>query len=149
MKSRKKRPPFLFFSSNLTPSCITPSQNPDSPFQTSTNVDGSFSIHDYHIQGSRILSRSFTVPHSRAGRVDVHGGDDDEEKDEDDSDSDDEEEGEEQVMVPLADMLNAAYERDNVSVCFFLWGGGGGLNLIFSVSDYAPIRLGCIMKRDV
>ncbi len=45
-------------------------------------------------------------------------GKDDEERDDEEEDSDeDDEEGEEQVMVPLADMLNAAYERDNVSVC--------------------------------
>jgi hypothetical protein len=41
--------------------------------------------------------------------------DEHEEDDEDDEDEDDDEEGEEEVMVPMADMLNAAYERDNVS----------------------------------
>ncbi len=40
-------------------------------------------------------------------------------EDEDD-DSNGEEEDEEQVMVPLADMLNAAYGQDNVGRCHSL-----------------------------
>ena len=42
--------------------------------------------------------------------------DDKEHQEEEDEDDEDDEEGEEEVMVPLADMLNAAYERDNVSL---------------------------------
>lgn len=42
---------------------------------------------------------------------------DDEEKEEaeEEEEDDDDDEAEEEVMVPVADMLNAAYERDNVS----------------------------------
>jgi hypothetical protein len=42
---------------------------------------------------------------------------DDEEKEEaeEEEEEDDDDEAEEEVMVPVADMLNAAYERDNVS----------------------------------
>jgi SET domain-containing protein 6 len=60
-------------------------------------------MEQFHIQGSRILSRSFTIPLSRAGGP----------APEDDEDEDDMEEEEVAVMVPMADMLNAAYERDN------------------------------------
>jgi len=41
---------------------------------------------------------------------------DEQEEEEDEDDDDEDEEGEEEVMVPMADMLNAAYERDNVSL---------------------------------
>lgn len=62
-----------------------------------------FSLHNFHVQGSRILSRSFTVPITRAGGP-PPGTDEDGEQ---------EEEDEVAVMVPMADMLNAAYEMDN------------------------------------
>jgi SET domain-containing protein 6 len=104
-------------------------QDPQCPLNAvqQTSTPSSFSIQNYHIQGSRILSRSFTVPSSRAGRTLVRQeaprdviGDPMAGNDDDDSDNDDEEEErEEQVMVPLADMLNAAYERDNVSIPYF------------------------------
>ncbi|WWC66985.1 uncharacterized protein I206_100892 [Kwoniella pini CBS 10737] len=67
------------------------------------------SLESFHIQGSRILSRSFTVPSSRFGESTIR----------DDSDlSDDEDEEGEQivVMIPFADMLNAGYERDNANL---------------------------------
>lgn len=73
-----------------------------------------FSLEAFHVQGSRILSRSFTIPLSRsdpsAPSKRRRGGSDDE-----DEEGDEEEEDEEEVavMVPMADMLNAAYERDN------------------------------------
>ncbi|BEJ13425.1 hypothetical protein CspHIS471_0305990 [Cutaneotrichosporon sp. HIS471] len=62
-----------------------------------------FSLHAFHVQGSRILSRSFTVPRTRAGGPPPGV----------DEDGDEEEEEEVAVMVPMADMLNAAYEMDN------------------------------------
>ncbi|WVQ73990.1 hypothetical protein IAR50_003571 [Cryptococcus sp. DSM 104548] len=68
------------------------------------------SIDAFHLQGSRILSRSFTVPLSRfdnAPKAKAAG---------DPEDSDDEDEEEDQgvvVMMPFADMLNAAFEKDN------------------------------------
>lgn len=62
-----------------------------------------FSLHAFHVQGSRILSRSFTVPRTRAGGPPPGI----------DEDGDEEEEDEVAVMVPMADMLNAAYEMDN------------------------------------
>ncbi|TXT05058.1 hypothetical protein VHUM_03878 [Vanrija humicola] len=64
-----------------------------------------FSLDAYHVQGSRILSRSFTIPISRAGGPITEP--------EEDEDGDEDEEEEVAVMVPMADMLNAAYERDN------------------------------------
>lgn len=63
-----------------------------------------FTLDNYHVQGSRILSRSFTIPISRAGGPPPDG---------EDEDGEDEEEEDVAVMVPMADMLNAAYERDN------------------------------------
>ncbi|RSH80299.1 uncharacterized protein EHS24_008872 [Apiotrichum porosum] len=63
-----------------------------------------FTLDAFHVQGSRILSRSFTIPQTRAGGPPPEGVDED---------GDDEEEAEVAVMVPMADMLNAAYERDN------------------------------------
>ncbi|RSH89484.1 hypothetical protein EHS25_002033 [Saitozyma podzolica] len=65
---------------------------------------GNFSLASYHLQGSRILSRSFTIPASRAGQSQDASSV---------SSKDDEEEDEVAVMVPMADMLNAAYEMDN------------------------------------
>jgi SET domain-containing protein 6 len=110
-----------------------------------------FSLEHFHIQGSRILSRSFSVPSSRAGRkkhgrqeagagdtsmqtdgdVSMHTDEGDktldlgdqtletvngenEDEPEEEEDEEDDEDAEEEVMVPVADMLNAAYERDNV-----------------------------------
>ncbi|KAL7420280.1 Ribosomal lysine N-methyltransferase 4 [Cryptotrichosporon argae] len=67
-----------------------------------------FSLTAFHTHGSRILSRSFTIPVSRAGGPRTPAGGVEGE----DSD-DDEEEEMVAVMVPIADMLNAAYERDN------------------------------------
>lgn len=117
-----------------------------------------FSLQDFQIQGSRILSRGFSVSRIASGRKpprpetsssrhkhrlnnqegdgdvsmesvnsekksDGHGQEEDEEGsggessgEDDEVETDDEdEEGMEEVMVPVADMLNAAYERDNVS----------------------------------
>lgn len=67
-------------------------------------ASGCFGLEQFHVQGSRILSRSFTIPITRAGGPAPEGGDDDDDEDEED---------EVAVMVPMADMLNAAYERDN------------------------------------
>lgn len=57
-----------------------------------------FSLDSFHLQGSRILSRSFTIAVRTAGE---------------ESDEEDDEAEEAAVMIPMADMLNAAYERDN------------------------------------
>lgn len=58
-----------------------------------------YSLDSFHLQGSRILSRSFTIP------VDADAGSD--------ADSDDDAENTIAVLIPMADMLNAASERDN------------------------------------
>lgn len=103
-----------------------------------------YSIDDFHVQGSRMLSRSFSVPKGDADldmigdvsmtsgadraeempdvedavEADEAGGDDDDEsEDEEDEDADSEPEPEEEeVMVPVADILNAAFGLDNVSL---------------------------------
>jgi len=69
-----------------------------------------FLLPAYHIQGSRILSRSFTIPSQRAGRDHGSAHTESTESDEDD------EEDDVAVMIPLADMLNAAYGRDNAKL---------------------------------
>lgn len=61
----------------------------------------------FHIQGSRILSRSFTVPLHRFGRSHSQSRSDGNSEKE----SDDEDEEEMVVMIPFADMLNAAWGR--------------------------------------
>ncbi|XAO21820.1 hypothetical protein I312_100576 [Cryptococcus bacillisporus CA1280] len=65
-------------------------------------------IDAFHIQGSRILSRSFTVPLHRFGRSQSQS-----QSDGNETESDDEEEEEVVVMIPFADMLNAAWGKDN------------------------------------
>lgn len=71
-----------------------------------------FSLEDFHVQGSRILSRSFSVDRSRAlGRRPEPLEDDD---------SDDEEDREE-VMVPMADALNAGWGKNNVRISRSTW----------------------------
>ncbi|ORX40881.1 hypothetical protein BD324DRAFT_612434 [Kockovaella imperatae] len=82
-----------------------------------------FTVEAYHLQGSRILSRSFTISHLRAvraaGGVLGSGPGDSGARGADDEDSESEpEEWEEEdwdvpAMMPMADMLNAAYQRDN------------------------------------
>ncbi|WVF66323.1 hypothetical protein IAT40_001063 [Kwoniella sp. CBS 6097] len=64
----------------------------------------------FHLQGSRILSRSFTVPASRFDPSAAVNGDGDSDASDDDDDG---EEKQVAVMIPFADMLNAAFERDN------------------------------------
>ncbi|WVW81632.1 hypothetical protein I302_103627 [Kwoniella bestiolae CBS 10118] len=67
-------------------------------------------LSSFHLQGSRILSRSFTVPSSRFTNLS---------KDQDDDEShfsDDDDEDQIAVMIPFADMLNAAFERDNANL---------------------------------
>jgi N-lysine methyltransferase SETD6 len=90
-------------------------------------IDEYYSLKEFHIQGSRILSRSFHVKKEdqadvKEGRA-VAAGDADQsreiQEDDDDSDEEDEEEELEQTsdisMVAMADMLNASYASDNVS----------------------------------
>ncbi|KAJ9097733.1 hypothetical protein QFC21_004771 [Naganishia friedmannii] len=129
-----------------------------------------FSVDDFHVQGSRMLSRSFSVPketvkpdpmgdvsmqsaggddsvdeggaaiddaESESGSATAgfvpeqesqdgepneslveDGNDDDEEEEDDDDDDDSEADVEEEVMVPVADILNAAYGLDNAHLSF-------------------------------
>jgi N-lysine methyltransferase SETD6 len=94
-----------------------------------------FTLQQYHIMGSRILSRSFTVreredrknkPESNDPKAlmevdeseqtvaDTNTG---EQLLDDDDISDDDDDGSENVaMVPMADMLNARYGSENVNV---------------------------------
>lgn len=77
---------------------------------------GDFGKEAYHRQGSRVLSRSFTVPRARVDDAYRSEMEEKEKARAEAEDSDDEDEDEEEqvaVMVPLADMLNAAYEMDN------------------------------------
>ncbi|WWC85651.1 uncharacterized protein L201_000517 [Kwoniella dendrophila CBS 6074] len=80
------------------------------------------SLSSFHLHGSRILSRSFTVPLLRFTRLALepqnnNDNGDDESDFSDDDDDEYEEDGEEiAVMIPFADMLNAAYERDNANL---------------------------------
>lgn len=90
-------------------------------------IDEHYSFEHFHIQGSRILSRSFHVKQGNAGKAvgeeaDSDDGDSDMESDEgkdDDSERDEEEEETEDTgdisMVPFADLLNASYASENVS----------------------------------
>ena len=66
-----------------------------------------FSLEAFHLHGSRILSRSFTIP----GDILVNDIEDDVNSD-NSLDSDDEE-NLITAMIPLADMLNAACDQDN------------------------------------
>ncbi|KIJ49632.1 hypothetical protein M422DRAFT_225528 [Sphaerobolus stellatus SS14] len=98
-----------------------------------------YSLTQYHIMGSRILSRSFNVEKwtGEEGEgdesFDTQGDDsndmdiDDtqqganpvEEHEDEDSDSDsDEEDPGDVAMVPLADVLNARYECENAKLCY-------------------------------
>ncbi|PWN93175.1 SET domain-containing protein [Acaromyces ingoldii] len=100
-----------------------------------------YSIEDFHLMGSRILSRSFHVKKPEAGQegpvgdiMDDEGeadGNEDDEMDEDGQDKDDndgeeaeeeEEEGAEAIeavtIVPMADMLNARFGCDNARLFY-------------------------------
>lgn len=94
-----------------------------------------YTLEKFHIHGSRILSRGFTVdpPASGSGyyQDEVNGsshamdvdelspeGGDDDANDDDDADDDEEDEGI-VSMVPMADMLNARYESENVCTLLF------------------------------
>ncbi|OCF33139.1 hypothetical protein I316_05184 [Kwoniella heveanensis BCC8398] len=67
----------------------------------------------FHLQGSRVLSRSFTVPLFRFDPSSKNQENDDNGDGSDISDIDDDEGEQVAVMIPFADMLNAAFERDN------------------------------------
>lgn len=95
-----------------------------------------YSLEDFHVQGTRILSRSFTVDRARArGAMSTDGktGGDSMEGNDGDSDSDDEEDEPSVVMVPFADMLNAAFGRTNAQ----LFHHSGRLVMI-STQDISP-----------
>ena len=92
-------------------------------------IDKYYSLENFHIMGSRILSRSFHVKSGSnkddRGNGDRSGEDDGEngEKDYFDGDSDDEgAEEDESVdnisMVPMADMLNARYDCENAHLFY-------------------------------
>jgi SET domain-containing protein 6 len=99
-----------------------------------------YSIEQYHIMGSRILSRSFTVEKWREGEGEVEEVEDEDENAEKTSfsataemDVDDDEPGSSNIgdiedsdddssdiaLVPMADMLNACYGSENVRPVFF------------------------------
>ena len=64
-----------------------------------------FDLTAFHLHGSRILSRSFMVP-ATIFNVEYQ-------REEDDGDTDDGADDLMTVMIPMADMLNAAYHSDN------------------------------------
>lgn len=89
-----------------------------------------YSMSHFHVQGSRMLSRSFHVKKDTARDVWAgkpvtgdgdRGDDDDDDEAKSDQDSDENEDEDEQEetsdisMVPMADMLNATYASENVS----------------------------------
>lgn len=91
-------------------------------------IDEHYSLTNFHIQGSRILSRSFHVKKEDQAEVKdgqaVAAGDESRDADEE-PDSDDEEEEEEEredtadiSMVPMADMLNASYASENARLFY-------------------------------
>lgn len=103
-------------------------------------VDQHYSLENFHIQGSRILSRSFHVKKEdqaevkdgqpvAAGETAEGEGEGDDEGQDSDSDSDsesnsDDEETEDKEdtadisMVPMADMLNASYASENARLFY-------------------------------
>jgi SET domain-containing protein 6 len=68
----------------------------------------------FHLQGSRILSRSFTIPRRRADPELWSQPKEAAENEDEDSDDEEEEEEGEAVMIPMADMLNAGCNMGNV-----------------------------------
>ena len=98
-----------------------------------------YSFDMYHVMGSLLLTRSFTVKdeimqgvqtresvpegESNADSMMIQDGQDmsqDPESMEVDDDDDDDEHEEEVIVLPLADMLNARYGHDNVCFLFAL-----------------------------
>lgn len=88
-----------------------------------------YSLEQFHIMGSRILSRSFHVKNGKnkddRGNGDRSGEGDGENGEGDDSSDDSDEEGAEEdesidniSMIPMADMLNARYECDNAHLFY-------------------------------
>ncbi|CUA69757.1 Ribosomal lysine N-methyltransferase 4 [Rhizoctonia solani] len=106
-----------------------------------SQLDTYYSMEQFHIMGSRILSRSFhveedeaeeenadvsmessksmDVDRSREGNKDGPEQEDEREQEEDgDSDSEDGEKVEHVAMVPMADMLNARYGGENAKLFY-------------------------------
>lgn len=91
-------------------------------------IDEHYSLDQFHIMGSRILSRSFHVKDAKEGIYGEEGKEYDdremksEDGDDDDSDEEDDEEGLEDIekvsMVPMADMLNARSGHDNAHLFY-------------------------------
>lgn len=75
-----------------------------------------YSLERYHINGSRILSRSFHVgpwkPEDAQEKESADDSDDESEKDEEDP--------ADVGMTPLADLLNARFGCNNVRYCFMI-----------------------------
>ncbi|KAF8813911.1 SET domain-containing protein [Phlegmacium glaucopus] len=104
----------------------------------SQNVEQYYSIEMYHLMGSRVLSRSFTLSReeddhendvddsSMGSAMDIDGPlhkgasatDDSQKGDNEEEGEDEEEEETEVVMIPLADILNARYETENVKLFY-------------------------------
>ncbi|KAE8220352.1 hypothetical protein CF326_g8769 [Tilletia indica] len=87
-------------------------------------IEKYYSLAQFHLMGSRVLSRSFHVKDASkaedgAANKKAEGeGNDDESDDEDDEDEDEPEDTADISMVPLADMLNARYASDNARLFF-------------------------------
>jgi SET domain-containing protein 6 len=89
-------------------------------------IDEHYSLHQFHLMGSRILSRSFHVKDAKEGVLGEEGKeyDDRETKSDSGDDSSDDEDDEESEdietisMVPMADMLNARSGCDNAHLFY-------------------------------
>ncbi|CAD6892311.1 unnamed protein product [Tilletia controversa] len=78
-------------------------------------IEKYYSLAQFHLMGSRVLSRSFHVKDGNKAKAVKEGGreGDDEEEDSDDEDEDEPEDTADISMVPMADMLNARHASDN------------------------------------
>lgn len=90
-------------------------------------IDEHYSLENFHITGSRILSRSFHVKDAKEGILGEEGkeyddremrSDEEDESDQDDSDDEEKEDIETVSMVPMADMLNARSGCDNAHLFY-------------------------------
>lgn len=109
---------------------LGPAAEDKSADEISRLIDEHYSLENFHIQGSRILSRSFHVKKEDQAEVKdgqaVAAGDEsrDHDNDEEEEDSDEEEDEEEREdtadisMVPMADMLNASYAPENARLFY-------------------------------
>ncbi|CAO1614446.1 unnamed protein product [Parajaminaea phylloscopi] len=100
-----------------------PAEQPDNFAEL---LDKHYSLEDFHIHGSRILSRSFHVERHSASSADTAHGEQSDGvttgHDGDDSDSEDGQDEHEDTqdisMVPLADLLNASFGSENARLFY-------------------------------